>query len=236
MAWMDEWLFPRRCPVCLDIVTPRGAWICDTCRGGLSPVVQPSCFRCGRQLIHTEEEYCSRCQKTGRSFDGGIAGWNYSSVPVRRLISEVKYHNHRQLLDYPCREMALAYGKKVKGWGIECLVPIPLHPSKKRRRGFNQAEEIAVRLADVWGIPIERRMLRRVRRTLPQKELGEAARLQNLLDAFDADLQIACRYRCVGLTDDILTTGSTMEACTRVLKAAGVRQVFCISLSATAGR
>lgn len=231
MSWMDDLLFPRRCPVCLDIVTPRGAWICDTCEGGLSRVKQPRCFCCGRQLTHTEEEYCQSCAKANRSFAGGIVGWNYDSIPVRRLVSEVKYRNHRLLLDYPCREMALAYAERVKGWGIECLIPVPLHISRQRKRGFNQAREIAARLAGVWKLPVDSRVLYRRKKTAPQKELGEAARIRNLSDAFSVDRERAERYSRVALVDDIYTTGSTMEACTRALMAGGIGTVYSIALS-----
>lgn len=235
MSWLDDLLFPRRCPVCLDIVTPRGAWICDTCEGRLRRIGQPRCFRCGRQLIHTEEEYCESCTKGSRSFAEGIVGWSYDSIPVRRLIHEVKYHNHRQLLDYPCREMALAYADRIRSWGIECLIPVPLHPVRQRKRGFNQSLEIAKRLAAVWELPVDSRLLYRVKKTAPQKELGEAARIRNLADAFSADKTRAKRYARAALVDDIYTTGSTMEACTRVLKAGGIGTVYSIALSGGRG-
>jgi len=208
--------------------------ICEACRDKIQMIQPPRCMKCGKQLSETTQEYCRNCAKTERSFIQGIAGWDYTSVPIRRMIAEVKYHNKRQLLDYPCTAMAEIYKKLVAQWKVQCLVPVPLHRSKRRKRGFNQAEEVAVRMGRVWGIPVERNLLYRVKKTRPQKELGEAARMRNLLEAFSVNRERAARYQCVALIDDIYTTGSTMEAGTRMLMRAGISRVYVISL--TAGR
>lgn len=231
MSWLDEWLFPRRCPVCLEIVSPRGAMICEECRPHLKAVRQPRCFRCGRQLLKGESEYCGDCASGKRSFERGIVGFDYDSVPVSRMIAQVKYHNKRQLLDYPCLQMAKVNRELVRSWGLQCLIPVPLHRSKQRKRGFNQAQEIAERLGAAWGIPVEAGVLYRTKRTKPQKELDEASRFCNLLEAFSAKREYAEGLCCAALVDDIFTTGSTMEACTRALQAVGVRHVYCISLA-----
>lgn len=234
MNLLDEILFPRRCPVCLDIVVPSGRLICEACRDKIQMIHSPRCMKCGKQLSEVTQEYCGNCAKGKRSFVQGVAGWDYTSVPVRRMVAEVKYHNKRQLLDYPCMAMAEAYTKLIAQWKPQCLVPVPLHRSRRRKRGFNQAEEVAVRLGRVWGIPVEKKLLYRVRKTRPQKELGEAARIRNLLEAFWVDQERASRYQCVALVDDIYTTGSTMEAGTRMMMCAGIEKVYVISL--TAGR
>ncbi len=231
---MDEILFPRRCPVCLDIVVPSGKLICEACRSKMPRIKDPRCMKCGKPLLEETEEFCKNCAKGKRSFIQGIAGWDYGSVPVRRMIAEVKYHNKRQLLDYPCEQMANTYASKVALWQLQCLIPVPLHSSRHRKRGFNQAEEIAKRLSAVWEIPVERKLLYRIKKTKPQKELGEAARIRNLLEAFYVDEKKAKQYQCVALVDDICTTGSTLEAGTRILLNGGIKNVYVISL--TAGR
>ncbi len=235
MNWVDELLFPRRCPVCLDIVVPAGALICDTCRDKMPMIKNPKCMKCGKQLEAEIQEFCGNCAKGQRSFVQGIAGWDYQSVPVRRMIAEVKYHNKRQLLDYPCRRMAEEYRGRIASWQIQCLVPVPLHTSRQRKRGFNQAEEIAKRLSAVWKIPVECGLLYRTRKTKPQKELGEAARIRNLLEAFSVNEQTAEKYQRAALVDDICTTGSTLEAGARRLLRAGVKEIYVISLAAGHG-
>ena len=228
---LEELLFPRRCPVCLDIVVPKGAWICDACRDKLIRVSGPCCFRCRKPLRDETEEFCADCRKHKRSFVTGIAGYDYRSVPVRRMISRVKYHNERQLLDYPCLEMGRMYREKVSRFALSCLVPVPLHISRRRKRGFNQAEEIARRLGEIWELPVEKRLLVRCRKTAPQKNLNEEERSANLSGAFSVRPDARGVPVAVGLVDDIYTTGSTMEACTRALLEAGVEEVYSIALA-----
>ena len=232
MSWITEALFPRHCPVCRQIV-PFGEMIHRECIPLMKLADGPRCMRCGRSL-RTDAEYCSRCGSGGRSQDGGVIGFDYGNEAVRELISRVKYHNERQYLDYPCRLMAEQYRETVAGFEADMIVPVPVHRSRRRRRGFNQAEEIARRLAEVWELPVEKKALKRVHKTQPQKELNAQARLSNLLGAFEADakrLPPGCR---VILADDIYTTGSTLEACTQVLKRAGAAAVFTAVLAGVA--
>ena len=116
-------------------------------------------------------------------------------------------------------------------WQCDCLIPIPLHPSRQKKRGFNQAEEIARRIGEEWSLPIDTKVLIRVKKTRPQKDLDSATRQKNLEDAFIADKKRAQAYKRVILVDDIYTTGSTMESCAKALLAAGVQQVYGFALS-----
>ena len=116
-------------------------------------------------------------------------------------------------------------------WKCDCLIPIPLHPSRQKKRGFNQAEEIARRIGEDWSLPIDTKVLIRVKKTRPQKDLDSATRQKNLEDAFTADKKRAQAYKRVILVDDIYTTGSTMESCAKALLAAGVQHVYGFALS-----
>ena len=231
MSWLDELLFPRRCPVCQDIT---GAWekpICDTCRKKLRLVGDKGCFKCGRLLQNEEREYCEDCMRMKRCIIRSLTGFDYREEWVHKMIFQVKYHNARQLLDYPCKIAAEDYQDIVMSWQCDCLIPVPLHPSKRRKRGFNQAEEIARRIAEVWALPVDTKVLTRVKKTRPQKDLNSAARQANLVDAFIADENLARGYQRVILVDDIYTTGSTMESCAKALLAVGIQQVYGFALS-----
>jgi ComF family protein len=105
----------------------------------------------------------------------------------------------------------------------DCLVPVPLHPSRYRTRGFNQALEIARPLADRLKLPLCPNLCRRVRPTPPQRLLDAQTRRQNLRGAFQATADLSgCR---IALVDDVLTTGATADALAAVLKQAGAKQV-----------
>lgn len=227
-------LYPRRCPVCGEIVASAEGMIHPGCVKRLMPVRQPVCQRCGRGLLNDQQEYCETCRKRPRSFDGGGSLLVYNEA-ARHSMAAVKYKNRREYLDFYAEAMDVRYGKKVKFWNPDCLIPVPVHKKRLRERGFNQAEELAVRLSRRWEIPTES-LLVRCKQTLPQRELDPAERAKNLHGAF------AVRQERVGapenagfpanvlLIDDIYTTGATIEACARVLKAAGAKQVYFLTI------
>ena len=146
------------------------------------------------------------------------------------MLSEVKYHGNAQLLDFPCLDFAEKVRERLLPYHPEVLVPVPVHQKRLRERGYNQAAEIAERLSRALGIPADPDCLLRVKETKAQKELTDAERALNLLSAFRArDEKLP--YRTVVLVDDIYTTGSTAEACTRVLLCAGVKCVLVLVLA-----
>ena len=252
-------LFPRRCPVCGQIVLPEGALICAGCVQKLHFIRQPSCKKCGAELISDREEYCPECKRHQRSFESGVALIRYNDA-AQKSMAAVKYKNRREYLDFYAEAIVRRYGYFFARHKDAVLVPVPVHPARLRSRGFNQAGELAVRLGRLSGLPVNETMLVRTRKTAPQKELGPEERLRNLRKAFavresgTADfrqrLAVQGRFRwklpdrqtsapqpcgtalpaTVILVDDIYTTGSTIEACTRVLKEAGVRQVYFVSI------
>ncbi|MDO5407206.1 MAG: ComF family protein [Eubacteriales bacterium] len=231
-------LFPRRCPVCGDIVQPQGALICPACLPKLSPVRQPACRKCGKEVVGEHAEYCPDCMRHQRSFESGVALFNYNEAARASMVA-VKYKNRREYLDFYAEAADYRFRRTVAGWQADALIPVPVHPSRRRTRGFNQAEELAKRLGRRWKIPVETELLIRCRKTAPQRELNPQERLKNLQKAFAVHPSGAARGSIpqrVILVDDIYTTGSTMEACTRVLKEAGVQEVHFIVLCIGEGR
>lgn len=222
-------LYPRRCPVC-GRIAPEGTWICPECEKTLKFVSGPVCRKCGKELEEKNQEYCLSCRRHKRSFEWGAALLNYNEVSAGSM-ARVKYKNKREYLDYYSREMGKRLGNKISLMNADAFVPVPVHPSRKRARGFNQAEELARRLSRQTGIPVCSGLLVRSKKTAPQKGLTPGQRLKNLEQAFrvnreELDEDIAS----VILVDDIYTTGSTIEACTRTLKDAGISSVYFLSV------
>ena len=226
-------LFPRRCPVCGEITEPEGALICGDCLGRLSPVRSPFCKRCGKEILSEQAEFCGDCMRHPRSFASGVSLLNYNEA-ARTSLAAVKYKNRREYLDFYSQAIARRYGKWLASLRPDALVPVPVHASRRRRRGFNQAEELARRLSALTGIPCQSDILIRNRKTAPQKELNPAERLKNLQSAFG----LSPHYRehpedlpgVIVLVDDIYTTGSTMEACSRILLSAGADRVHILTV------
>lgn len=221
-------LFPRRCPVCGEIVTPFGELICPDCVGSLSPIRQPVCRRCGKEVESERMEYCFDCTKHFRTFEHNFALLNYNETASRSM-SAVKYRNRREYLDFYSQAICLRYGKVLKNLRPDALIPIPVHPSRKKIRGFNQAEVLAKHISANLEIPYYPNALKRTKKTVPQKQLNPSQRLHNLEQAFSPG-QLPGNVHTVILVDDIYTTGSTLEACTRVLKSMGAARVFGITI------
>lgn len=233
VEWLIDCLFPKRCPVCKDVVIPKESGICPACRKKWKPILEPRCKKCGRVVEEAEQEYCFDCSHSPKSFQQAITLLDYSVPWVKDMIMQVKYYNRRQYLDYPCKELARQYRETINRWNADAIIPVPLHPSRKRKRGFNQAEEIAARLEKEWNIPMDCHILMRTKKTAPQKELSNKQRLKNLEQAFEAG--DGKNYKNVILADDIYTTGSTAEACTRVLNGAGIHGVYVVTIAAGRG-
>ena len=169
-------------------------------------------------------EYCRDCMIHSHSFEYGIALLHYDETS-RRIMAQIKYNNKREYLDFFGKAIADVYKKAIRRMGVDVIVPVPIHKSRRRKRGFNQAELFARVLGEELQLAVRTDILVRDRQTRPQKELSAADRLRNLSGAFRAGPIPADAQRIL-LVDDIYTTGSTIEACTRSLKEAGAQKVF----------
>lgn len=225
-----DFFYPKECPVCLDRLKPGKELICPECRKKIRYVSGATCYKCGKPLSDETKEFCRDCAKRELPWIYGISYAEYSSKYIRRMLSEVKYHNGRQLLDWPCLDFAKRIKNEVDALKADALIPIPVHEKRFRERGYNQAAEIAERLSKEWKIPVDSEYLTRTENTKAQKELSREERMKNLRTAFCVN-GAPKKYRRVILVDDIYTTGSTMESCTNVLIKAGIPEVYFVTLA-----
>ncbi|MCD8361707.1 MAG: ComF family protein [Lachnospiraceae bacterium] len=222
-------LFPRRCPVCHELVEERGELACDICRTRLSYVRGNYCQKCGKPLLTEEREYCADCARRPHQFQRGRAAFAYDEI-MRRSIARYKYGGRREYADFYAEEILRGCARDVLRWQAQALVPIPLHPSRRRRRGYNQAELLARALSDRCGIPVDAGLLKRTRKTRAQKELSDRERAVNLRGAFSLRKGAVPCKRLI-LIDDIYTTGSTMDEAARVLRAHGAEKIYFLCIS-----
>lgn len=219
-------LFPRRCPLCEDIVEKEG--ICHNCSLKLPRVREPFCLKCGKHIFSAEEEYCFDCTRIPKSYEHGMPFLEYEGK-VQKSVLDIKYRNKREYIPVYAKLMAKEFCHRIQKIHPDCLLPIPIHAKRARQRGFNQAELLARSLGKYLDVPVRTDILYRKKDTKAQKELSAQERLQNLSEAFYVEGDIAGIKKVI-LIDDIYTTGSTIEACTRVLKKAGVEQVYYMSI------
>lgn len=226
--WLLQILFPRRCPVCDGIVRPAGKKICGKCVGRLRKIEVPWCMRCGKKL-QEEAQYCSECRERERTYVRGRALYEYASAAPS--IYRFKYGNRREYGAYFGEEMAEELDSFIRKVEPDGLIPIPLHWKRLRSRGYNQAQILAEEIGRLLQIPVYSKLLKRGRNTVPMKKLNGAERQNNLKRAFNVAGNDVKLKRVI-IVDDIYTTGTTIEEAARVLKKAGVEEVYFVTLSA----
>ncbi len=217
-------LYPRQCPLCRELLKKEERILCGNCRKKVQLIREPFCLKCGKPLRNPRQEYCLDCQKHRHWYEEGRAAFPYTGE-IRESILRMKLHNQRTYADFFGEAMSRKYLACQKKWQIDVAAPIPLHPKKRRYRGFNQAELLLNRIEEQTGLPVVKDLLKKTEETAEQKELDRKSRQKNLKKAFKIgpyDVQL----KRILLVDDIYTTGSTMDAAASVLKEAGARKVF----------
>lgn len=228
---MITWIYPERCPVCLQIVTPKGAMLHPECKKKMDLIKEPVCMKCGMPLPSEEREYCRVCEcKADRGWDRGRSIFPYYGI-MGNALRLVKKDGRTEFVRFFARQMKESWQAFLQEAAPDCIVPVPLHPSKQRMRGFNQAELLAEALGKETGIPV-RNLLKKHKKTRDQKSLSKNQRIQNVKDAFVVDEEELGENipGSVLLLDDVTTTGSTLSACAETLKAKGVANVAFLSV------
>lgn len=220
-------LYPRRCPVCRDIVS-KGKFICTECVDKLNYVQPPYCYKCGKHIDSEEAEYCDDCKKEVRRYRKGFPVFEYHGA-IKESVMAFKYKNKREYAAFYAEEIMKKHGEALEQVGADALIPVPVHKKKRRMRGYNQAEVLANALAARLNIPCYNDTLVRVENTKVQKQLDHNQRKKNLKRAFKR-VQDGVKLKTVILVDDIYTSGATIEACTEVLLATGVEEVYYVSV------
>lgn len=221
-------LWPEICPFCQK---PCREGICAECRKKLESlkIREPRCMQCGKQIRSMEKEYCYDCMHTHHYYEQGLSLWNHKS-PVNQSIYQFKYHNQRRYAYFYGQELVKEFYKEINYWNPDIIIPVPLHWTRRRKRGYNQAELLAEEIGRRMQIPVDGKSLIRVRRTNPQKKLGHRDRKKNLKHAFKVKSTFQPVKRVL-LIDDIYTTGNTLDAASEALKQKGVENVYFLTIS-----
>ena len=221
-------LYPRRCPAC-DAPVPYGQMICRQCEKACVPIVEGYCMKCGKPLHNSRMEYCGDCVRKTHRFARGRAVFVYQGAIVKSLY-RFKYGHRQEYAAYYGKVAATQLGEELKMLGAQLLVPVPLHPKRYAKRGYNQAAVFANALSEHLHIPVCENAVVRVKNTIPQKLLDEQGRQNNLKKAFKVGQNVV-KSKVIIVIDDIYTTGSTIDAVSDVLYRAGARKVYFLTLA-----
>jgi ComF family protein len=232
-SWLEAALgffYPERCQICEDerAVAAEG-YVGARCRsreGGVRFIAPPFCERCGLPYegdITTRFE-CGNCREMELQFQSARAAV-VASGTVLEVIHRYKYRRALWFEPFLVELLRRQAEPVLRRQSWDLMVPVPLHPLKKREREFNQAERLAARLSTMIEIPHDASLLRRVASTRTQTLLSRSERVQNVRRAFAVRPGARLHGERIVLVDDVLTTGATTSACARALKAAGAGEV-----------
>jgi len=207
-----EVIYPTRA-VCLGCGDEQGCeepFLCEACRKRLKP----------SNVMAKREEW----KKSGLEW---AAFAYYYERPVKGLIRAYKFRHVRMLSETMAQELVNLVKCREVGY-FDMIIPVPLHPSRQRDRGYNQAELLARPLAAICG-ELRTDVLKRSKKTKQQSKLRITKRESNLMDAFSAVENLEGKR--ILLVDDVVTTGSTLCSCAKTLKKAGAAQVCAVTLA-----
>ena len=237
--------FPTECSLCRGELTrdARGS-VCGTCWTTLLPWDGPVCTCCGLPFPSSRsrdavEPKCGDCRSDDPAFDGARSFGIYTGN-LRRAVLRVKFSGDERLGGHLGGLLAATWDTLPQACELNSalIVPVPLHPSRSRERGFNQSELLAAGLVralakqNAGSAPkLEKSCLLRKRATTPQTGLSVSARRENLRGAFAVARPEEIRGRVIVLVDDVMTTGATLSACARTLKRAGAAKVIGLTLA-----
>jgi ComF family protein len=224
--------YPPACAICSANVAPR-EYLCEECEAKIARIVPPFCARCSEPFegAITGPFTCANCAHRKIYFDAAISAYRSRGI-VRRVILDFKYGRQMHLRHLVARWLFAALDDdRLRERRFDLIIPVPLHPARERERGFNQAALLAELLRANMSIQMKP-MLERTRYTTTQTAFDRAERMENLHGAFRLRKGEKMRNLHVLLIDDVLTTGSTLSECARVLKKAGAISVY----AATAAR
>lgn len=216
-------LWPPRAGLCAVCRQGCRGGLCADCRQGFAPP-RPRCLRCARTLA--QPAVCGECARVPPAFDRCVAWADYAS-PWRELIAGFKYRQRVELAGAFAAGLAEAIRSVDGAAGIERVLPVPLASQRLRERGYNQAWEIARRVARALRLPASVDVLQRLRDTAHQIGMTREQRERNLRDAFyvDTSRRRGVAGQRVALVDDVLTTGATAQAAALALRRAGAAGV-----------
>ncbi len=237
-AQLLDVLFPPRCQLCGALCDEP---LCETCKGKLLFIHGAICPCCGKpvgaQIANPRPGLICRDCRDGRWLSG-VRSVGLHTGALRDAMIAYKFHARTRLVEPFARWLGDVFEREVgsqpRGLPLErcsAVIPVPLHPKRRRWRGFDQAELLCERMAKDLEAPVATDVLIRVRHTTPQTRLRGRSRRQNVRGAFEAPKPWRLKKRSFLLVDDVMTTGATLEECARVLRPAGAAGVYALTVT-----
>lgn len=228
--------FPAPCALCQQVLSQASRVpVCSTCLASVRPLTREArCEGCEREIYGQPGAsgilLCRYCATGAYAFER-LRSYGEYDGPLGELIRVFKYRGVLALKDFLATCMARTAREEFELGEIQAIVPVPLHRSRERERGFNQSAVLARVLGRQLGLPVREALLLRHRKTRPQTGLTFAQRRQNVRGAFSVRPGVAIDNLRILLVDDVYTTGATAHACAKALRRAGARSVVVLTIA-----
>ncbi len=229
-SWLSRLLYqllPGTCVLCKSL-SHRPLDLCEPCQGDLPDLPYHRCYRCALPIQH-EIPLCAGCILEPPHFHHTFSLYRYS-YPLGYLINGFKHHgqlSYGQVMGQLLAEAAQIHFSQVRR--PDLLTAVPLHPRRRRERGYNQALELARPLAKALNIPLASRMFERRHNTPPQQHLSRSERRRNLRGAFGLNNNLQGARLLI--VDDVMTTGATVDAMAKLAAQAGALSIDIITVA-----
>ena len=225
-------VYPRFCVVCRRRVVREPGCLCWECTACLDWIGPPHCEQCG-DPVDGEVDHafiCGWCRRHHPAFTlaRSAVRFRFGAIPA---LHAFKYQRHSAMAVDFGRFLAECVGEQLGTVAFDAVVGVPLHKRRERERSYNQANLLAHEVAGRLGVPVARGVLRRIRPTRTQTELNARERLANVRGAFHCPASGWVRGRTFLLVDDVMTTGATVDSCSRALKEAGATAVYVVTVA-----
>ncbi len=225
-----NWLLPTKCILCNNTDIFINGIFCTDCFAKITIIQEPICKRCGKLFTvgMPIDSLCNECEKNGRLFTYARSLLLYDKL-AQKIVLDIKTTANSNVAHACCLLLFNRYKELFDN--TDFIVPVPSHWTRTLYRGFNPADIIARELSIVSGIPVNR-SLRRIRYTEYQHKKNKKERLKNLSNAFICN-NATLNNKNVLLVDDVFSTGTTLNECTRSLLQAGAISVNCLTIAST---
>lgn len=225
-------LYPRRCPLCGMPGADEGAHVCWDCMARMPILQLPFCRVCGDPVegMVDHEFSCSSCARRPPFFDRARSAARFRDG-LRDCLHAFKYGGDTHLSRDLSRLMVACVNAQYEDVGFDAAVCVPLYPSRERDRSYNQAALLASHVAADLALEAFPRCLVRVRSTKTQTSLSASERRANVRNAFQIRYPGWVEGRRLLLVDDVMTTGATVNECSRILKKAGAASVYVVTVA-----
>lgn len=214
-----DFIYPPLCLVCHSRLESDERFVCERCWSLFHVLEQPLMPADQLDVLHNAAKY----------FHQSLAIFPYSDQ-IQELIHLMKYRSMPGIATHFGRALGNLVQTQHMCHTLDMLIPVPLHPLRCRERGFNQATLLAREIAHVTQIPLHDKVLKRIRYTQQQAKFNKEERAANVRNAFRLVDESIVMHKKIGLVDDVLTTGSTMNECAKVLCARGAQQITTITI------